>query len=252
MSGRRARRAGPGAGTLILVNAAYGYAGGTPELAALWKDAPEILLERQAAAQLGALLDEIGGWQQIAPVSGWRPQNQQQAIWDDSMRENGPAYTRRYVALPGHSEHQTGLAIDLGLRQAEIDFICPDFPYEGVCQRFRQRAAAYGFVERYPAGKEAITGIGHEPWHFRYVGAPHARLMAERGMVLEEYLAYLRQNASAAPLCCEAGGREYEILWAAGPAGEEGEGCTVSGDNLGGVVITRERGAKHGLSAGIG
>ena len=92
------------------------------------------------------------------------------------------------MALPGHSEHQTGLAIDLGLRGPEIDFIRPDFPYEGVCQRFRERAADFGFVERYPAGKEAVIGIAHEPWHFRYVGPSHAREMVHRGLVLEEYL----------------------------------------------------------------
>lgn len=64
----------------------------------------------------------------------------------------------------------------------------PAFPYEGVCQMFRERAAEFGFVERYPAGKEPITGIAHEPWHFRYVSPPHARAMVRRGLVLEEYL----------------------------------------------------------------
>ena len=52
--------------------------------------------------------------------------------------------------------------------------------------------AQYGWVQRYPAGKEAITGIGHEPWHFRYVGQPHATLMAERDLTLEEYIAWIR------------------------------------------------------------
>ena len=91
------------------------------------------------------------------------------------------------MALPGCSEHQTGLAIDLGLRGPEVDFLCPDFPYTGPCGDFRRLAADYGFVERYPAGKEPITGIAHEPWHFRYVGVPHAERMAAMGLVLEEY-----------------------------------------------------------------
>ena len=105
-----------------------------------------------------------------------------------SLAENGREFTEQYVARPGCSEHQTGLAIDLGLRLPEIDFIRPYFPYDGLAGRFRQLAAEYGFVERYPQGKEAVCGIAHEPWHFRYVGRPHALIMQKRGLTLEEYL----------------------------------------------------------------
>ncbi|MFR1232947.1 MAG: D-alanyl-D-alanine carboxypeptidase family protein [Evtepia gabavorous] len=76
----------------------------------------------------------IGGWKEIVPVSGWRALEEQQAIWEDSLAENGLPFTQTYVAYPGHSEHQTGLAIDLGRRSASIDFIRPDFPYTGLCQ----------------------------------------------------------------------------------------------------------------------
>lgn len=72
----------------------------------------------------------------------------------------------------GCSEHETGLAIDLALAGEEPDFIRPPFPDRGICRRFRQRCADFGFVLRYPAGKETVTGIAHEPWHFRYVGVP--------------------------------------------------------------------------------
>ena len=138
----------------------------------------DILLERRAAQALDSLMAAIGGWKEIVPVSGWRALEEQQAIWEDSLAENGLPFTQTYVAYPGHSEHQTGLAIDLGRRSASIDFIRPDFPYTGLCQTFRREMARYGLIQRYPAGKEEITGIGHEPWHFRYVGVPHARLMA--------------------------------------------------------------------------
>ena len=96
----------------------------------------------------------IGGWNHIAPVSGWRSQEEQQSIWNESTEENGADFTAKYVAQPGHSEHQTGLAIDLGLRREKLDFIRPSFPYSGICEIFRQKAARYGFIERYPAGKE--------------------------------------------------------------------------------------------------
>lgn len=83
---------------------------------------------------------------------------------------------------------RTGLAIDLGENVPELDFIRPSFPDTGICGTFRARAAEFGFILRYPKGKEAVTGIGWEPWHFRYVGVPFAREIADRGLTLEEYL----------------------------------------------------------------
>lgn len=179
-------------GSLILVNAAHRFQGINDDLLIPVRDsAPEILLNRRAVVLLSQLMQEIDGWRSIVPVSGWRSQEEQQAIWDDSLKESGLEFTRKYVAVPGHSEHQTGLAIDLGLKQEHIDFICPDFPYTGICRTFREKAAKYGFILRYPAGKEHITGIGHEPWHFRYVGVPHAEIMVSEGLTLEEYTDFL-------------------------------------------------------------
>ncbi|MFG6353625.1 MAG: D-alanyl-D-alanine carboxypeptidase family protein, partial [Oscillospiraceae bacterium] len=150
---------------------------------------PNILLEREAVQALSRVMEQIDGWLYIFHVSGWRAREEQLEIYANSLRENGPEFTAKFVAMPGHSEHQTGLAIDLGLLQPEIDFIRPAFPYEGICQKFRELAPAYGFIERYPAGKESITGIAHEPWHFRYVDTPHSEVMAFKGLTLEEYLA---------------------------------------------------------------
>ncbi len=151
----------------------------------------DVFLERQAACALERLMERIDGWRAIVPVSGWRSGKEQKQIWEESLRENGMEFTRTYVALPGHSEHESGLAVDLGLKKDVIDFIRPDFPYDGICGVFRELAPDYGFIERYPRGKEAVTGIGHEPWHFRYIGTPHARILTESGLVLEEYAAQL-------------------------------------------------------------
>ena len=147
----------------------------------------QVLLEQCAATALNQLMEELDGWQYITAVSGWRSQEEQCEIYLQSLLENGEEFTNKFVARPGHSEHQTGLAIDLGLKQPDIDFLRPNFPYEGICQTFRELAADYGFIERYPAGKEAITGIAHEPWHFRYVGVPHAKIMVDHNWTLEEY-----------------------------------------------------------------
>lgn len=153
---------------------------------------PEILMEREAASILSYLLGELDSDGQIIPVSGYRSKEEQEQIFAGSLRENGMEFTKKYVALPDHSEHQTGLAIDLGLKKENLDFICPDFPYEGICQKFREKAVNYGFVERYEKGKEYITGIGHEPWHFRYVGYPHSELMRQYAFSLEEYVSWIK------------------------------------------------------------
>ena len=152
------------------------------------KEYPDILMEHTAAHALRALLREIGNQGEIVPVSGFRTREEQQKIWDDTLSNRGEEFTRKFVAYPGCSEHQTSLAIDLGASLPEIDFICPEFPDTGIFGRFRERAAEFGFIERYPKGKEAVTGIGAEPWHFRYVGIPHAAVMKARGLVLEEYV----------------------------------------------------------------
>ena len=173
---------------LILVNRQHALPEGwtAGELVPVLPGCPGVLLEAEAARQLNLLMDELDGWQSIVPVSGWRSMEEQTDLYFQSLEENGQAFTEKYVAFPGCSEHQTGLAIDLGLIQPEIDFIRPAFPDEGICHTFRRRAAAYGFVERYPAGKEA--GIAWEPWHFRYVGALHAQRMTRQNVALEEYL----------------------------------------------------------------
>lgn len=149
----------------------------------------DILLESECAAALTALVRAVGGEGKIIPVSGYRPHAEQLALWEETLRAQGEEFTRKYVAIPGCSEHETGLAIDLALDDgSEIDFIRPYFPYDGICAEFRAKAAEFGFIERYQAGKEPVTGIAAEPWHFRYVGAEHARRIAALGLALEEYV----------------------------------------------------------------
>ena len=71
-------------------------------------------LQRRAVILLNELMADMHGWEQIVPVSAWRSHAEQQDIWDTSMRDSGREFTETYVAVPGHSEHETGLAIDLG------------------------------------------------------------------------------------------------------------------------------------------
>ncbi|MCI8653574.1 MAG: M15 family metallopeptidase [Angelakisella sp.] len=252
-----------GTGSLILVNAANpcreAPASGLTEVGG---PGSGVQMERRAAILLEELMERLRGWTGIAPVSGWRSLEEQREIWEESMRTKGAEFTRKFVAAPGCSEHHTGLAIDLGERREEIDFICPDFPAGGLCGRFSQMAARYGFVLRYPAGKEAVTGIAHEPWHFRYVGVPHALIMEERGLVLEEYLELLRLHPwGKDPLYCRTQGMEAAVSFLpAGPGGtarlsqREDSPCSISGNNRDGFIITQWNGRllRRQLEAGRG
>lgn len=157
-----------------------------------------IRLQRVCLQRLDALLDAVGGKTGIVVVSGYRDLAEQTEIYLSSLRENGSEYTAKFVALPGCSEHHTGLAVDVGSAAGGLDFIAPEFPDDGVCGAFKAKAAEFGFVQRYKAHKEHLTGISCEPWHFRYVGAPHAAIMEERDLCLEEYVEVLRQERAKA------------------------------------------------------
>ncbi len=230
-------------GSLILVNAGHPLMDtAAPKCLPAAPGTPDILLEARAASCLQQLIAFVGGRHEITAVSGYRTRREQQEIYDSSMAENGPDFTRMFVASPGCSEHETGLAIDLAKRAEHIDFIRPDFPDSGVCGDFRSAARRYGFVQRYAENKENLTGIACEPWHFRYVGYPHAVIMERLDLCLEEYLCYLRQFPwGGNPLQFTACSRSIEIYWASG-MGEIGipdqRLADVSGTNTGGHVIT--------------
>ncbi len=235
-------------GTLLLVNDRHPLAA-WPEGSALVSVGADaagcpVLLRRDAARMLSALLDTVRGHGTIVPVSGWRAHAEQEALYADCLREHGEAFTAAYVALPGCSEHETGLAIDVGEARGEIDFIRPAFPDTGVCGAFRRGAARCGFIERYPDGAREITHIGAEPWHFRYIGVPHAALISTQGVTLEEYAEQLMACTPARPLRTESAGRAYTIFRV--PLTEEGTSFEVpegtpwqaSADNCGGLVVT--------------
>jgi D-alanyl-D-alanine dipeptidase/carboxypeptidase len=183
-------------GSLILINKLYPLVNmgisHNISLIPAYLHNPDILLEIKTAAVLTHLIDMLKCHEDILPVSGYRSLEEQQRIYEDSLEKNGRDFTEKYVALPNHSEHQTGLAIDLALKQDNIDHIRPEFPYEGICNSFREKALLHGFVERYQRGKEAVTGIAHEPWHFRYVGYPHSMIMKKNNLVLEEYMEHVK------------------------------------------------------------
>lgn len=204
-----------------------------------------IMLDKMCIQPLSALLEACQAADDIAAVSGYRSREAQAKIYAASLEENGAAFTSRYVAIPGASEHQTGLAVDVGLCMGDIDYICPTFPDDGASGRFKALAAEYGFIQRYEESKEAITGIACEPWHYRYVGYPHSMLMKQLDLCLEEYTAYMKSfSYHKEHLYVEGRSAFAEIYYV--EAEEQvttvpiirGDSYQLSGNNQDGFVVT--------------
>ena len=230
-------------GTLVLVNRQYACGKRNQEnLVFVQEQYPSIRLEKQAAKSLSNLLRFLNAEDSIVPVSGFRTHEEQKKLYEQSWMENGADFTQRYVAYPGCSEHETGLAIDLGQKKPYIDFIRPEFPYDGICQAFRRHMADYGWIQRYPQEKQHITGIGFEPWHFRYVGTPHAKIIEEHQFVLEEYINFLKNYPWKGPHFKFSNGEIYFVPWEQAvkqPWTEiKSKRTTVSGNNMDGLVVT--------------
>lgn len=124
---------------------------------------------------------------ELVGVSGYRSYQTQQSIYNYQVNRLGQEAADRISARPGHSEHQTGLAMDVSAASVgyALEERFGETP-EGIW--LAQHAADYGFIIRYPAEGEEITGYQYEPWHLRYVGIDHASKIAEAGLTLEEYL----------------------------------------------------------------
>ena len=127
----------------------------------------------------------------IYPIvrEGYRTAEEQQEILDDKIQtyiNQGYSQSRaektakEWVALPGTSEHQLGIAVDINADKSK----CSN---EEVYAWLAENAYKYGFVLRYPPGKQKITGTSYEPWHYRYVGIEAAKEIYEHGICLEEY-----------------------------------------------------------------
>lgn len=114
--------------------------------------------------------------------SGYRSSETQEQIYKESERLNGSNYTKKYVARPSYSEHETGLTMDITNEQRNFHEDSSEAKW------VRKNAHKYGFIVRYPKGKEKVTGYNYEPWHIRYVGSSASKEIYKKGIALEEYL----------------------------------------------------------------
>lgn len=145
----------------------------------------------------GALQNMIAAGEQdgvsIYVSSGYRSVERQRALFDRAVQQNlakgmdwelADATAAKSIARPGRSEHNTGLAVDL-------NGVAEDFDTTAEYRWLQENAEDFGFILRFPADKESVTGIRFEPWHYCYVGVEHAKEMNRLGMCLEEYIDYL-------------------------------------------------------------
>ena len=124
--------------------------------------------------------------------SGYRSYATQASLFASYARRHGEAEASRFSSRPGHSEHQSGLAVDF----AGADQTCwvdDCFEQTAAGKWLAAHAHEYGFILRYPKGKESITGYQYEPWHFRYVGRELAGALHQSGLTMEEAWSYIEE-----------------------------------------------------------
>lgn len=121
---------------------------------------------------------------EIVAVSAFRSYRYQKDLYEYYVKEKGLEYADKASARPGHSEHQTGLTLDVMGENGDYNL----FEETKEFRWLKDNAYKYGFILRYPKGKEHITGFKYEPWHYRYVGSDIALEIYENNLTLEEYL----------------------------------------------------------------
>ncbi|OCT16369.1 D-Ala-D-Ala carboxypeptidase VanY [Paenibacillus pectinilyticus] len=187
----------------------------------------KVQLSQSVAQRFGSMMSSAAkdGINHFMINSGYRDNKEQGQLY----KEMGPDY-----ALPaGYSEHNLGLALDIGSTQSEMNQ-APEGKW------LTKNAWNYGFILRYPKDKTAITGIQYEPWHFRYVGLPHSVIMQEKNFSLEQYLAFLKEQKHVSTT---VNGKKYEITYY--PVSQNTtihvpnhRQYEISGNNMDGVIVT--------------
>ncbi|MCQ6276614.1 D-alanyl-D-alanine carboxypeptidase family protein [Bacillus sp. V3B] len=145
------------------------------------------LLRIEAADALEEMFEEAetNGLYLFA-VSGYRSYERQKMIFDAQVNQVGYEKAALLVAFPGNSEHQTGLSMDISSESNHFG-LTEKFGETAEGKWLMENAHRFGFILRYPSGKEEITGYDYEPWHYRYVGEKEATEIYEKDLTLEEF-----------------------------------------------------------------
>ncbi|MGM9926493.1 MAG: D-alanyl-D-alanine carboxypeptidase family protein [Bacillus sp. (in: firmicutes)] len=169
---------------LMRANVNYSFGDEQVEKALLRSEAASALEQMFQAAESEGI--------ELYAVSGYRSYERQQVVFNAEVAVNGQEAAAAAVAVPGSSEHQTGLAMDISARSVSLE-LTQDFEPTVEGQWLAENAHKYGFILRYPKGKEEITGYKFEPWHFRYVGEEYAQVIYENDLTLEEFFNIVKE-----------------------------------------------------------
>lgn len=162
---------------LVVPNVPFSFSG-TLEKSYLRKEAAEALEKLFDIAKKEGI--------QLNAVSGFRSYDYQKNLYANNVKRKGQEHTDRFSAKPGHSEHQTGLTMDVSSKSANNELELT-FANTKEGKWLKENAYRAGFIIRYPKGKESITGYAYEPWHIRYVG-DIAESIYNKKLTLEEFM----------------------------------------------------------------
>lgn len=250
-------------GPLIVVNDNNEYKGNEDDLVSMYDIREEskadyytvldkdVKVRKDAAAALNSMIkafSEETGHKDIQVDSGYRSVTEQQELYDSADDQS-------VVAKPGFSDYHTGYSVDLNVVDEEGNSL--DFDGTGDYEWFEKNCYKYGYVVRFPEGKTEQTGLDYRPWHFRYVGVPHAYYMAQNNLCLEEYIDKLKTyNYNDSHLEFENfDGKKYEIYYYPKDAVNSADAetpeldftmlavpserdYTVTGNNIDGYIVT--------------
>jgi len=177
------------------------------------------------------------GNRSVTITSAFRNRETQQQIFNNYVNRVGRREALRWAALPGHSEHHTGLAFDFGVASGDT---WRTFTGTGTTSWMRRNSHYFGFILRFPQNKTAITQTNYEPWHFRYVSFPHSAIMFQNDWCFEEYIEIIGEHTFEEPFEFEHGDHQYLIYFSGDlnvkiPINSEFE---ISGNNVNGFIVT--------------
>lgn len=256
--------AGLGTGELVLVNNMIKFRGSVNEEELLVvrdnKNSSYMVSDRNVMllpSAMNALNEMLGdffaatGNNGVMARSGYRTVEYQQELYEDDLASSG-ANSSTLVAMPGYSEHHTGLVVDFTTYNSQTDSY-REFDGTGDFAWIMENCHRYGFINRYPEGKEKLTLIDNEPWHFRYVGIPHASIMKDYDFCLEEYIDFIKNYTidSGFLLKDTDDGARYIVYYVPLSSGEttavyhpkkhgsdEFYPYSISGNNVDGFIVT--------------
>ena len=150
-------------------------------------------MNKEAYEALKKLIDDAGKEDYNIRINySYRDYEKQESIYEGYKKSKGEEYADSISARPGFSEHQTGYAVDVGVWSKYSQGVA--FKKTKEYTWMKENAYKYGFILRYPEGKEDITGYGAEAWHYRYVGQDAAKYIYEHNITFDEYYAYFVEN----------------------------------------------------------